>query len=124
MKAAVQREAAAVVPAAQLLLVARALDDERAAMRAHVRNAMDLVLLIARQEKWLVERAGQQRERVDLPRDLHEIVVAGVVPRARKDAIALKPEDLGIGIDARRKRSRDANVGVDIEQRIAHRGRC
>ena len=120
----VEREAPAVVTAAELLLVTGAFDDERPAMRAHVRDAVDLVLLISRQQKRLVERTREQRERMDLPRDLHQIVVTGVVPRAREEPIALKPEDLGIGVHARGQGSRHADVGVDLEQRIAHRGRC
>ena len=96
MKAAVEGEPPAVVAAPQLLLVAGAIDDDRPAMRAHIRNAVDLVLLISREKERLIERAWQQREWVDLPRDLHEVVVSGVVPRAREDAVALKLEDLGI----------------------------
>src|SRR5438445_5629246 len=83
---------------------------------------MELVLLIARQEERLVERTRQERERMDLARDLHEVVGTDIVPRAREQTIALQPEDLGIGVDARRKRSRHADVGVDLEERIGHGG--
>jgi hypothetical protein len=57
---------------------------------------------------------------MDLARDLHEIVVTRVVPRSREDAITLDPEDLGIGVHARWKRSRDADVRIDGEVRVAH----
>src|SRR5438046_10697393 len=86
METAVEGESPAVVSAPQLLLVAGAIDDDRAAMRAHIRNAVDLILLISREKERLIESARQEREWVDLPRDLHEVVVSGVVPRAREDA--------------------------------------
>ena len=92
-------------------------------MGADVRQAVDFVLLIPREKERLVERTGEQRERMDLPCDLHEVVVTRVLPRPRKDAIALEPEDLGIGVHASWKRSRDADVGVDLEERVTHRGR-
>src|SRR5438093_11922251 len=83
---------------------------------------MELVLLVAREKERLVERTRQERERIDLARDLHEVVVTDVVPCAREETIALQPEDLGIGVDARRKRSRLADVRIDLEERVAHGG--
>ena len=59
VKAAVEGEPPAVVAAPQLLLVAGAIDDDRPAMRAHIRNAVDLVLLISREKERLIERAWQ-----------------------------------------------------------------
>ena len=117
---AIECEAAAVVAAAELLLVTGSFDDERPAMRADVGKAMDLVLLIAREKERLVEGTGKQRERMDLPCDLDEVVVTGVVPRSREETVALQVEDLGIGVHPGRKRSRDADVRIDLEQPIAH----
>jgi hypothetical protein len=57
---AVEREAPAVVAAAQELLHARLLADDRAAVRAHVRDAVHAVVAIAREQQWLVERALEQ----------------------------------------------------------------
>ena len=70
MEAPVEREPAPVVAAAELRLVAGALDDEGAAMRAHVGQAMDLVVRVAREEQGLVQRARQQRARETWPATL------------------------------------------------------
>jgi hypothetical protein len=102
VKTPIQREAPTVVPAPQLLFVTRALDDEGPAMGAHVRHAVDLVFQVSRQQEWLVESARQQCERMHLTGDLHEVVVTGVVPRAREETVALESEDLGVGVHARR----------------------
>src|SRR5439155_63111 len=115
MEAPVEREPAPVVAAAELRLVAGALDDEGAAMRAHVGQAMDLVVRVAREEQGLVQRARQQRERVDLACHLDDLVVSGPLPRAREDALALGAEDLRIGVHARGQRASDADVRVDGE---------
>jgi len=89
-------------------------------VRAHVGEAVDPVARVAREHERLVERAWYERERVDLPRDLHEVVVTGVLPGAREHAVALRAEELGIGVHARRQRARNADVGVDLECRVAH----
>src|SRR5438132_4687138 len=124
VEAPVQREAAAVITAAQLLLMARTLDDERAAVGADIRHAVELVFLVARQEEGLIERARQQREGMHLPGDLHEVVVPGVVPRPREETLPLQPEDLGIRVHTSGKGSRDADVRIYLEKRIAHSGVC
>src|SRR2546430_12416475 len=59
-----------------------------------------------------------------LPGDLHEIVVPGVVPRAREETVPLQPEDLGVRVDTSGKGSRDADVRVYLEERIGHSGVC
>src|SRR5256885_7134998 len=106
METSVKREAPAVIPATQLLLVPRAVDHERAAVGADVRHAVELVLLVARQKEWLVERAREQRERGGLPRGPHEGVVSGVVPGARGKTIALESEELPVG------RSGETTAGI------------
>ena len=58
MKAAVEREAPSVIAAAQLLLVSCSIDNERAAMRADIRERMDAVLRVTREEQRLVETPG------------------------------------------------------------------
>jgi hypothetical protein len=87
VEAAVEREASAVVPAAQLLARGRALDNDGPAMRAHVRHAVEPVLLVPGQQERLVEGARKQRERIQLPRDFHEVVVPRVTPGAREETI-------------------------------------
>ena len=57
MEPAVEREATTVIATAQLLFVPGSVDDERAAMRAHVRERMQAVLCVAREKERLVERA-------------------------------------------------------------------
>ena len=73
-----------------------ALDDERPAVGADVREAVDLVVAVAGQDQRLVEPAGEEREREHLPRDTHEVVMSGVLPGAREDALALELEERGI----------------------------
>src|SRR5207247_3696774 len=116
----VERETPPVVAAAKLLLVSRALDDHGAAVRTHVREAADLVAQVARQDQRLIEGAGQERERVHLPRHLHEVVVGGVLPRAREHAVALRPEEVWIRVHPCRQGPGKANIRVDLEDHVAH----
>ena len=92
MEAAVERETPSVIAAAQLLLVSRSLDDERAAMRAHIGERMNLITCVAREKERLVKGARQERERMDLARDFHDIVMRRVLPRSREHAVALNAE--------------------------------
>src|SRR4030088_1054850 len=50
METAVKREPSAVITTAQLLLVARAFDDECPAMRTHIRQRMDVVMRVTCQK--------------------------------------------------------------------------
>jgi hypothetical protein len=119
---AVEAEAAPVIPAAQLLQVAGALDDERPAVGAHVREAVEAVLRISCEHERLVERARQEREREHLARDAHQIVVTRVLPRPREDALPLEPEQPGVRVHPRRQRRGDPDVRIDLERSVAHRG--
>src|SRR5688500_14904535 len=76
---------------------------------------MHAVLRVTREEQRLVESAGQKRERIDLPRDLHHIVVRRVLPGPREYSALLRAKDRWIGIHASGQRSRDANVWIDAE---------
>src|SRR5438093_9688219 len=129
MEPAVEREAATVIATAQLLLVPGSVDDERAAMRAHVRERVHAVLSVAREKERFVEGPRQQRERIDLSRDLHDIVVRDVLPGARENAVLLRAKKYRIGIHASRQRARDADIRIDRECGIdrspfAHRSGC
>src|SRR5438552_7630044 len=99
-----------------------ALDYERPAVGADVREAVQLVVAVAGQDQRLVEPAREEREREHLPRDAHEIVMSGVLPRAREDPLALQLEQRGIRIHARWKRRRGADVGIDAERPVGHGG--
>ena len=120
MKAAVERETPTVITTAELLREAGSVRDERPAVRADVRKAVDLVLPVAREQERLVESAREQRERVYLSRDLDQVVVSRVLPGTREDALALEPKELRIGVHARRQRLGDADVRVDLEGVSAH----
>jgi len=85
---------------------------------------MDPVVGIAGENQRFIQHAREEREWVDLAGDLDQVRVTGVVPGAGEHAVSLQPENLGVGVHARGQRSRNADVGVDFEERIAHRGRC
>ena len=115
METPVQLEAASVIPAAQLLLVPRAFHDQRPAVRADIRHAMDRVCAVPREKERLIQCARHEREGEDLPGDPHDLVVRGVVPRPSEHQVALRAEELGVRIHATGQRARDADVGVDVE---------
>src|SRR5688500_9393469 len=79
---------------------------------------MHAVLRVTREEQRLVESPGQQRERIDLARDLHDIVVRRVLPGPREYASLLRAKQCWIGIDASRQRLRDADISIDAELRF------
>jgi hypothetical protein len=87
---AVEREAATVIAAAQLLLVPGSVDDERAAMRAHVESACTRSCVSRVSKERLIEGARQQREGIELPSHAHDIVVRGLLPGAREHAAVLR----------------------------------
>ena len=119
-KIIVEPETPTVIATAQLLREAGSVRDERPAVRADVRKAVDLVLPVAREQERLVESAREQRERVYLSRDLDQVVVSCVLPGTREDALALEPKELRIGVHPRGQRLGDADVRVDLEGVSAH----
>ena len=68
------------------------------AMGTHVREAMQVILAVAREQQRIVEHAFQQRERVHLARDPHPAGVGDELPARCEDALTLKLEDLGFGV--------------------------
>ena len=121
VEASVEAEATPVVAAAQLLQVRGALDHERPAMGADVREAVEAILAIAREQERLVQRSGQQREGEHLAGDADDVVVSGVLPRPREHLLPLERERLRIRVDTRRQRLGHPDVGIDLEPAGAHR---
>ena len=92
-----------------------ALDHDRAAMRADIRQAADRAFIVRCENERLVETALEQRERRHAPGAFTRAASPDPLPAARKDAVLLQLEVLRIGIDARRQRRCAADVLVDLE---------
>ena len=65
---------------------------------------------------------GKQREWEDLAGDADEIVVSRVLPGAGEDAVPLLVKERGIRVHASGQCGRDADVGIDLERSLGHRG--
>src|SRR5690348_10834587 len=80
LKCPVQAEAPSVIAAAQMTRLPALLRDDIAAMRADVREAVQPVLHVPREQERLVQAAFQQRQRMYLPRNLHLLDIAHEMP--------------------------------------------
>jgi hypothetical protein len=95
MKAPVQMELPSVVAAAKVGPGdAVSFADERAAVRADVREAVQPILAIPDEDEGLVDEPLEPEKRVDLARDLHRIEIADQLPAPREDALAQCAVDL------------------------------
>ena len=119
---AVEREATAVIAAAQRRRLAGLLAQDGAAMRADVRQAAQR-LAVAHQQQRFVERARQEREGHDAA-GAHVRRVGRQLPARHEDALDEARVQLGRAIGLARQRLGACDVGVDGEAHGVDSSRC
>ena len=78
----------------QALLVAAGVTENVPTMGADIRKAMHLVIVIARQQQWLIQTAIEHRDRLHLARHFRSIRVGDELPRSGEDSFAALIEHL------------------------------
>src|SRR4051812_47141191 len=90
-------------------------------MGAHVGQAPHGTLVVTSEHQRLAQTPVEQRERKHSSGRLHPSRIPYPLPAARKNAILLQLEILGVGVHPRRQRRRSADVLVDLEIASGHR---
>ena len=94
---------------------ARALANQVPAMRADVGQAVDAILIIAREQKRIVDRAFKKRAGINVAWRLDDVGVGNELPGARERAALQQIKRRRIGTKRRGRRVRFADVGIDLE---------
>lgn len=110
-----QLEPPAMIPAAEVPLRPQPLANEVPPVGADVGQAVQPILVVPRQQQRLIDRALQQRGRVDVARRLDDLRIRHELPRSPKRPPLHRRQHLRIGIKPSRRRPRLANVRVDVE---------
>jgi hypothetical protein len=95
----VEREAAAVIAAAQAGELARLGAEDVAAVGADVRHAVQLALRVAREQERFVDAAREQLEGEHRSGPRGALGAVDELPAAREDALAHALEDRGVAIE-------------------------
>ncbi len=117
----VEAEAATVVATAKDALDAASFADQHAAVRAHVRERVEAVDVIAGEQDRFVQASFQQRYRRDLPGDAHLVEVPGKLPAPGEHTCPASLVGVEVPIERGGKGRRAVDVGIDGRRGLAHR---